>query len=261
MRLNKRKKPNESSLSSSENECSDNETESYLLPQTTQTFPRFIIIEASDENSNITSLSPFVIQKVLQSLAGEPKSIKKLTRSNQLLIEVSRKAHAENLLRTQTFHNLNVRVYPHSSLNSSRGVIRCPDLRGCSEQEILDEMKSQGVTAVKRFRVRKDGQLKDTNTFVFTFNTPVLPTTIKIAFLRVNVDVYIPNPLRCFQCQQYGHHEDKCKTTLYVQNAANRLYIMKRYVKTQPNVSTVEKATLLTQRNVKFGLKKKKYLE
>ena len=211
MGLNKRKKPNESSLSSSENECSDNETESYLLPQTTQTFPRFIIIEASDENSNITSLSPFVIQKVLKSLAGEPKSIKKLTRSNQLLIEVSRKAHAENLLRTQSFHNLNVRVYPHSSLNSSRGVIRCPDLRGCSEQEILDEMKSQGVTAVKRFRVRKDGQLKDTNTFVFTFNTPVLPTTIKIAFLRVNVDVYIPNPLRCFQCQQYGHHEDKCK--------------------------------------------------
>ena len=103
MGLNKRKKPNESSLSSSENECSDNETENYLLPQTIQTFPRFIIKEASDENSNITSLSPFVIQKVLQSLAGEPNSIKKLTRSNQLPIEVSRKAHAENLLRTQTF--------------------------------------------------------------------------------------------------------------------------------------------------------------
>ena len=124
-------------------------------------------------------------KKVLQSISGEPKSIKKLSKSNQLLVEVSRKAHAENLLRTQTFHNLKVRVRPHRSLNSSRGVIRCPDLRGCSEKEILDEMKPQGVTAVKRFRVKKDGQLKDTNTFVFTFNTPVLPPTIKIAFLRV----------------------------------------------------------------------------
>ena len=95
---------------------------------------------------------PFVIQKVLQSIAGELKNIKKLARSNQLLIEVNKKSHAENLLRTQKFHNLNVRVYPHSSLNSSRGVIRSPDLRECSEQEILDEMKSQGVTAVKRFR-------------------------------------------------------------------------------------------------------------
>ena len=208
MGLNKRKKSNQSSMSSSEAEYSDNEQDNHLVPQN---FPRFIIIESTEENASITSLSPFVKQKVLQGIAGEPKSIKKLTRSNQLLIEVSRKAHAENLLRTQTFHDLKVRVFPHSSLNSSRGVIRFPDLRGCSEQEILEEMKTQDVTAVKRFRVRKDGQLKDTNTFVFTFNTPVLPSTIKIAFLRVNVEVYIPNPLRCFNCQQYGHHEDRCK--------------------------------------------------
>ena len=64
---------------------------------------------------------------------------------------------------------------------------------------------------MKRFRIKKDGQLKDTNTFVFTFNTPNLPSAIKIAFLRVGVEVNIPNPLRCFSCQQYGHHEDKCK--------------------------------------------------
>ena len=49
------------------------------------------------------------------------------------------------------------------------------------------------------------------NTCVFTFNTPVLPPMIKIAFLRVNVEVYIPNPLRYFSWQQYGHHADKCK--------------------------------------------------
>ena len=90
-------------------------------------------------------------------------------------------------------------------------VFSTPVSRGCSEQEILDEMKSQGVTAVKRFRIKKDGQLKDTNTFVFTFSTPNLPSTIKIAFLRVGVEVYIPNPLRCFNCQQYGHHADRCK--------------------------------------------------
>ena len=156
---------------------------------------------------------------------------------------MTRKAHAENLLRTQTFHNLKVRVHPHSSLNSSRGIIRCPDLRGCSEQEILDEMKYQGVTAVKRFRIKKDGLLKDTNTFVFTFNTPVLPPMIKIAFLRVNVEVYIPNPLRCFNCQQYGHHEDP--------NVANLLYIMQVCVKTKRSVQIVEKATMLIQRNAK----------
>ena len=151
-----------------------------------------------------------MIQKVIQSIAGEPENIKKLHRSNQLLIEVSKKAHAENLLRAQTFHDLKVRVYPHTSLNSSKGVIRCPELRNCGEDEILEGTRSQGVTGVKRFKVKRNGELKDTNTFVFTFNTPVLPKTVKVAYFRVNVEVYIPNPLRCHHCQKYGHHEGRC---------------------------------------------------
>ena len=99
----------------------------------------------------------------------------------------------------------------HSSLNTCKGVFRCPDLRGCSEQEILENMREQGVTDVRRIIIRRDGTLKDANTFVFTFNTPVLPKQLKVAFLRVSVDAYIPNPLRCYQCQVFGHHENKCK--------------------------------------------------
>ena len=40
MGLNKREKPNQSSLSSSEAECSGNEQVNYRLPQTVQTFPQ-----------------------------------------------------------------------------------------------------------------------------------------------------------------------------------------------------------------------------
>lgn len=176
----------------------------------TQHFPRFILVESKEDDRHITSLSPFVIQKVVQSIAGEPENIKKLYRSHQLLIEVSKKAHAENLLRAQTFHDMEVRVYPHASLNSSKGVIRCSELVNCSEEEILEGTKSQGVTAVKRFKIKRNGQFKNTNTFVFTFNTPVLPKTVKVAYFRVDVEIYIPNPLRCHNCQKYGHHEDRC---------------------------------------------------
>ena len=40
-----------------------------------QHFPRFILVESKEENKPITSLSPFLIQKVIQSLAGEPQNI------------------------------------------------------------------------------------------------------------------------------------------------------------------------------------------
>ena len=42
-----------------------------------QHFPRFILVESKEENRQITSLSPFLIQKVIQSIAGEPENIKK----------------------------------------------------------------------------------------------------------------------------------------------------------------------------------------
>ena len=106
--------------------------------------------------------------------AGESKYIKILHRLNQLLIEVSRKVYGTNLLRAQTSHDLQVRYYPHTSLNSSKGVICCPKLGNCSKEETLEGTKSQGVTKVKRFKVKRNGEIKDTNTFVFTINTPVL---------------------------------------------------------------------------------------
>ena len=53
-------------------------------PRTTSTndtspqhFPRFILVESKEEGRQITSLSPFLIQKVIQSIAGEPENIKK----------------------------------------------------------------------------------------------------------------------------------------------------------------------------------------
>ena len=46
---------------------------------TPQHFPRFILVERKEENRQITSLSSFMIQKVIQSIPGEPENIKKTT--------------------------------------------------------------------------------------------------------------------------------------------------------------------------------------
>ena len=44
-----------------------------------------------------------------------------------------------------------------------------------------------------------------------TFNSPTLPRSIKAGFLNIPVEHFIPNPLRCFKCQRFGHHKDKCR--------------------------------------------------
>ena len=199
---NNPKRPRQNDSDTSENE--------YSQPTTSQPSSRFLVISSKEEDRQMSNISPFVIEKVLHGMVGVPKSIKKL-RSGDLLVEYEKKKQIDTLLRLEKFHDLKVKVSLHASLNTCKGVVRCPDLKGVSEQEILEEMREQGVINVRRIKIRRDGSLKDTNTFVFTFNTSILPKQLKVAFLRVSIDPYIPNPLRCYQCQVFGHHENKCK--------------------------------------------------
>ena len=61
-----------------------------------------------------------------------------------------------------------IRISPHKSLNFKKGIIRSRGLRGCSDDEILkgEGTKEQGITAVKRFKIKKQGDLVDTDTFL-----------------------------------------------------------------------------------------------
>ena len=178
--------------------------------QSTSSFPRFLIIESSKPDQPLTKLSPFVIEKVLVSLAGSPKSVKKLN-SGSLLVEVEKAKHAQNLLKLTRFFEIPSKCYPHTSLNTSKGIIRCPDLAGVTEEEIVANLASQNVTAARRITVFRDNVKRSTNTIVLTFNTSILPKWLKVGYLKVLVDMYIPNPLQCYACFKYGHHERSCK--------------------------------------------------
>ncbi|GFX62142.1 uncharacterized protein TNCV_2228681 [Trichonephila clavipes] len=43
---------------------------------------------------------------------------------------------------------------------------------------------------------------------------PKLPTTVKAGYLNCNIRAYIPNPLRCFKCQRFGHSQIACRGQL-----------------------------------------------
>ncbi|GFT26376.1 uncharacterized protein TNCV_264181 [Trichonephila clavipes] len=72
-------------------------------------------------------------------------------------------------------------------------------------------MKAQKVCDVRRITIRRDGQVLNTKHLILTFSTPDLPQTVKMAYIRCPVRPYIPNPLRCFQCQRYGHSKNVCR--------------------------------------------------
>ena len=106
--------------------------------------------------------------------------------------------------------DVDVKVSEHRGLNTCRGIIRCRDLRDCPEEDILEALQSQKVTAVRHIMTKKDGKTIATNTFILTFRLPSPPAHVTAAYLRIPVERFIPNPLRCYNCQRYGHSKVTC---------------------------------------------------
>ena len=184
----------------------------YKIRIQTMNWPQFPLVESGDDSLPVTKFSPFTKDKRFQALiSGRLRSIKQL-RNGTFLAECDTKKQSDLLLKSHKLVDRPMKVSIHPTLNSSRGVIRCRELAGMSETDIRDELSEQGVTLVKRIRRKEENQEKDTNTLFLTFCNASLPKDIRIGYLRVKVDPFIPNPLCCFKCQKYGHGAQRCSS-------------------------------------------------
>ncbi|GBN09888.1 hypothetical protein AVEN_202305-1, partial [Araneus ventricosus] len=173
----------------------------------------FLIKRVSTSAESFHSVSPFLVEKAITGSIGDVKSTKKL-RSGDLLVEVQSRKQSEQILKLKKFSTIPITVSPHASLNSSKGVITCGELLNVPTDEILTELQGQGVCHVRRISIRRDGQLLNTKHLILTFDSAKLPENIKAGYMRLSVRTYIPNPLRCFQCQRFGHSKTSCRGTL-----------------------------------------------
>ncbi|GBO43778.1 hypothetical protein AVEN_10317-1 [Araneus ventricosus] len=173
----------------------------------------FVVKRISPLNETFHSVSPFLVDKAITRSIGEVPSVRKL-RSGDLLIEVASRNQSQKISKIKTFGTIPVSISPHATLNSSKGVISCGELLNVTLEEISEKLQCQGVSHVQRISIRRDGQLLATKHLVLTFNSPKLPQSIKAGYINLSVRPYIPNPLRCFKCQRFGHSQTGCRGAL-----------------------------------------------
>ena len=119
----------------------------YEIRTKTMNWPHFLLVESGDESLPVTKLSPFAIDKGFQALiSGRLRSIKRL-RNGTFLMECDTKKQSDLLLKSQKLVDRPMIVSIHPTLNSSRGVIRCPHglafiRRGCFSTKLAHSFLS-----------------------------------------------------------------------------------------------------------------------
>ena len=74
----------------------------------------------------------------------------------------------------------------------------------------MEELRDQGVQKVRRLQRRENSNPTPSDTLVLSFSGESLPERVRVAWRSARVRPYVPNPVRCYKCQAYGHMAAGC---------------------------------------------------
>ena len=181
----------------------------YSSPQ--QSFAKYVMAASIDSSQSLTQTNPFKLAKAInEKITGKLNNV--TTLSNGFLLLECNNSHQSTILQdTKSLNNIHVSFTPHKTMNFSKGVIRCRDIRQMTNESIIAQLHDQGVIDCRRILIKQDGQTIETHTYVLTFNKLHLPKIIHVGYEIVRVEKYIPPALQCRHCLLYGHTETTCR--------------------------------------------------
>ena len=173
-------------------------------------YPVYFLVKLVD--TDLVKANPIAIQRSLRQEAGNFAADIKQQNRNTLLVKATSQRQASKLPEIKTIASHEVVITAHTALNQSKGTVFSETLSACKIEEIEEVLRDQGATKVERMKRRVNGVLVDTHRHIITFNKPDPPPTIRISDWHFELlDLYIPTPMQCINCQKLGHTKNHCR--------------------------------------------------
>ena len=173
-------------------------------------------IQVHDLKGKATSINSFLLYKYIDGLIGEVDEVKKLF-SGDLQIKTKNGKQTHALINLKEFCGRNVNITAPFWWNTCQGIVYFDGLSTMTSEEIINGLESipgnPKIAMVKHFTRQDAGRTVNLNLAIFTFATKTLPDELKFGYQNSKVRLYIPNPRRCFICQEFGHGKSKCPNT------------------------------------------------
>ena len=186
------------------------------LPADTS-FPMYYLLR-STTTKHLTEQRTVLLSNALENALGVEDPPVTLMRNGSLLVQATTRNQSSILSSLTSLGDTPIITTPDEIRNTSKGTIYSTLQKTEDIDLILNilQQKRFNVTNVYRFPPRQDSPNTPNPRLLLTFNTPFIPTKVKIAFESYNVRPYIPRPRRCFKCQRFGHPRKYCRGERYI---------------------------------------------
>lgn len=166
-----------------------------------------LIVAAKQPGFSLGTLGALKVYHEIKRIFGEEIDLKTIQRRTKWLVNCKSVREVKIWKKLKLFLGVEIEV-SESQTKLKAGVISNESLIGDSDEGIMEDLKSQGVVKLKNFpgKDKKRGP-----TFLIFFDGDILPSHVKIGYTRFKVREYEEDPLRCYQCNFYGHSAKNCR--------------------------------------------------
>lgn len=194
----------------------DNDTESeeegQAMIQKEREEKYVVIIRFNEKNQgSMKKVSPLVLTTTLANKIGDIEYAKVLNDGN-LLVRCADAVQMEKALKVKEIGKCKVdntgRVGDRMG-GGSTGVITGVPI-SVSMEELKKNIKGGKVLNVQRLKSAKEGVMRDSETVTVEFEGEHVPKKVFLGFMSYPVRLFVPKPMRCYNCQRFGHTAKNC---------------------------------------------------
>ena len=128
---------------------------------------KYLVLQMA--NNSTLPVSPFIVGKTIKDAVGSDLSVfgRKIDSGKGLLLKTRNQIHFEKLQKiTKLIDGTFVKITPHVTINSVQCAIVAQDLKGLSDEEILENLSDQKVINVLRLTRKMNGEIVPTYIFL-----------------------------------------------------------------------------------------------
>ncbi|XP_037930658.1 uncharacterized protein LOC119665508 [Teleopsis dalmanni] len=140
--------------------------------------PKYVVVASANDLRPLSEFSCFAVQKALYVISKEIISISEL-RDGNLLLLVKDMATAQKFIAAKDILTIcPIKYFLYKQLKTTKRTVYAPYLNKISEEEIVNELSSQGVIECHKFTKMIEAQSHPSGVVLLSFNTFNLPEKI-----------------------------------------------------------------------------------